>query len=79
MTPEQTIAEDGPRVLARYGRDYFNGWCAGLKSSTDEALRDAAGTIRAHITTVILDHGIGFTDGGWFGAADLIDPDKETT
>lgn len=36
MTPEQAITEHGPRVLARYGRYYFNGWCAGLRTETEE-------------------------------------------
>lgn len=46
-----------------------------LEEVQRETSRKNAAKIRAHITDVITEHGIGYSDQGWFGAADLIDPE----
>lgn len=33
MSVEERITEHGPRVRDRYGIDYYQGWCAGLRAS----------------------------------------------
>ncbi|BDM70585.1 hypothetical protein HEK616_40720 [Streptomyces nigrescens] len=40
-----------------------------------EHARQLAEEIRTHIDDIIREHGIGYTDGGWYGAAKLIDPE----
>jgi hypothetical protein len=45
-----------------------------VNEAIDAYAHELAEEIRTHITGVITEHGIGYSDEGWFGAADLIDP-----
>ncbi|MFB7823853.1 hypothetical protein [Streptomyces hydrogenans] len=44
-----------------------------------EHAKELAEKIRGHIGDVIKHYGIGYIDGGYFRAADLIDPDEEAS
>lgn len=56
---------------AEVTREYVAGL---LNQIEDDRAHAEAEKMRAHITEVIREHGIGYTDNGWYGAADLADP-----
>lgn len=56
-----------PREHAKAYRELFS-------KRFDAYAHELAEKQRAHITALITEHGIGYSDEGWFGAADLIDP-----
>lgn len=51
---------------------------AEVNDAIDAYAHELAEEIRGHIGDIITERGIGYTDYGWLGAADLIDPFKET-